>query len=46
MRLFIAEKPSVARAIAQTLGNVEKREGFLSAGQVLVTWCRGHLLTL
>ncbi|MCE5394504.1 MAG: DNA topoisomerase 3 [Acidithiobacillus sp.] len=46
MRLFIAEKPSVARAIAQTLGNAEKRDGFLAVGKAQVTWCRGHLLSL
>ncbi|MDE1462579.1 DNA topoisomerase III [Spartinivicinus poritis] len=45
-RLFIAEKPSLARAIAATLPSPQKKEqGFIkcSNGDV-VTWCIGHLL--
>ena len=29
MKLFIAEKPSLARAIADVLGGVQKRNGYL-----------------
>lgn len=46
MRLFIAEKPSLARAIGDTLpGTVKKSDGYLqlSSGDI-VTWCIGHLL--
>jgi len=45
-RLFIAEKPSLARAIAAALPSPQKKgEGFIkcSNGDV-VTWCIGHLL--
>jgi len=44
--LFIAEKPSLARAIAAALpGNTRNAEGHIrcSNGDV-VTWCLGHLL--
>ncbi|MDG6882607.1 DNA topoisomerase 3 [Phocoenobacter uteri] len=46
MRLFIAEKPSLARAIADVLPKPHKRDdGFIQCGQNdVVTWCIGHLL--
>nr|WP_300315047.1 DNA topoisomerase III [Halomonas sp.] len=45
MRLIIAEKPSLARAIAAALPTTAKRqEGYLVAGDTTVTWCLGHLL--
>ena len=44
MRLFIAEKPTVARAIAAELGVTSKGEGFILCGTDYVTWCYGHLL--
>ncbi|MBE2895145.1 DNA topoisomerase III [Spirabiliibacterium falconis] len=46
MRLFIAEKPSLARAIADVLPKPHKRgDGFIQCGtQDCVTWCVGHLL--
>jgi DNA topoisomerase-3 len=46
MRLYIAEKPSVAQAIANELGSRGKREGHFDCGDSLVTWCRGHMLEL
>lgn len=46
MRLFIAEKPSLGRAIAAGLGNAEKRNGYIECGQNVVTWCFGHLLEM
>ncbi|EIM63188.1 DNA topoisomerase III [Desulfobacter postgatei] len=46
MRLFIAEKPSLGRAIAAGLGDVEKRNGYIECGQNVVTWCFGHLLEM
>lgn len=45
MRLIIAEKPSLARAIADALpGRSAKRDGYIEAGDIRVTWCIGHLL--
>lgn len=46
MRLFIAEKPSLARAIAEVLPKPHQRgEGFIQCGKNdVVTWCIGHLL--
>lgn len=46
MRLFIAEKPSLARAIADVLPKPHQRgDGFIRCGeQDYVTWCVGHLL--
>ena len=45
MRLFIAEQPSVAKAIVAELGCVTRGDGFITCkdGSV-VTWCFGHLL--
>lgn len=45
MRLFIAEKPSLAKAIASNLGSGSAKDGYieLSSGDI-VTWCYGHLL--
>ncbi len=46
MRLYIAEKPSLGRAIAEVLPRPhEKGEGFIRAGNGdVVSWCIGHLL--
>ncbi|EOW8879057.1 DNA topoisomerase III [Escherichia coli] len=44
MRLFIAEKPSVAKAIAAELGTTGKGDGFIECGSDKVTWCFGHML--
>ena len=46
MRLFIAEKPSLARAIAVNLPGREKQSGagFLRVDDDVVTWCFGHIL--
>ncbi|NIC06668.1 DNA topoisomerase III [Billgrantia bachuensis] len=45
MRLIIAEKPSLARAIAEALpGGARREDGALHAGETVVTWCLGHLL--
>ncbi|WP_434360838.1 DNA topoisomerase III [Parasalinivibrio latis] len=45
-RLIIAEKPSLARAIAAVLPRPHKQQkGFIeTAGGDIVTWCIGHLL--
>lgn len=46
MRLVIAEKPSVARNIAEVLGATERKDGYLEGGGYLVSWCVGHLIEL
>ncbi len=46
MKVCIAEKPSVAREIAQILGANAKREGYLEGNGYRVTWTFGHLCTL
>lgn len=49
MRLFIAEKPSLAKAIFEGLGgdpDKEKKNGFFEHGSDVVTWCVGHMLEL
>ncbi|AZQ13285.1 DNA topoisomerase 3 [Shewanella khirikhana] len=43
-RLFIAEKPSVARAIAEVLGITGKGNGYIECGSDTITWCFGHML--
>lgn len=44
MRLFIAEKPSFAKAIAAELGVTGKGDGFIECGADKITWCFGHML--
>lgn len=45
MRLFIAEKPSVAKAIAEELGVVRRdASSIVCKDDNIVTWCFGHLL--
>ena len=46
MKLVIAEKPSVARDIANVLGATQKRNGYLEGNGYQVTWCIGHLVQL
>ena len=43
-RLFIAEKPSLGRAIAQGLGKCVMGDGCIYVGNDVVTWCFGHIL--
>ncbi len=46
MRLFIAEKPSLGRAIADVLPKPHRKgDGYIECGNgQVVTWCIGHLL--
>ncbi len=44
MRLFIAEKPSLGRAIAAELGVTKDNPNFQICGSDVVTWCFGHIL--
>lgn len=46
-KLFIAEKPSVAKEFAKTLGvSGNAGQGYLESGDYIVTWCVGHLVTM
>ena len=44
MRLFIAEKPNLGKAIARGLGGGRTEQGCIRCGDNIVTWCFGHLL--
>lgn len=46
MFLVIAEKPSVAMALAKVLGASHRKEGYIEGKDYLVSWCVGHLVTL
>ena len=43
-RLFIAEKPSVAKAIAAELSVKSRGNGYIDCGEDAITWCFGHML--
>ena len=43
-RLALAEKPSVAQAIAKVLGATKRCDGYLEGNGWLVSWCVGHLV--
>ena len=44
--MCIAEKPSVAKEIANILGATTRRNGYLEGNGYCVTWTFGHLCTL
>ena len=46
MIVCIAEKPSVARDIADVLGAKTKKDGYIEGNGYQVTWTFGHLCTL
>ncbi|ECL0389764.1 DNA topoisomerase III [Campylobacter coli] len=47
MKLFIAEKPELGKAIAEGLdGNYKSGEGYIQKGDNIVTWAFGHILEL
>ena len=47
MRLFIAEKPELAKAITTGLsGTVQREDRYFKVGDNLVTWAYGHILGL
>lgn len=46
MKVCIAEKPSVARDIAQVLGANSRHDGYYEGNGYRVTWTFGHLCTL
>ena len=45
-RLALAEKPSVAQAIAKVIGATKRCDGYLEGNGWLVSWCVGHLVEL
>ena len=46
MKLVIAEKPSVAQAIAAALGVKNKKDRYMEGSGYLISWCIGHLVQL
>lgn len=46
MKLIIAEKPSVAAAIAAALDVKTRKDGYIEGGDYLISWCIGHLVGL
>ncbi|MBL6446341.1 DNA topoisomerase 3 [Fulvivirga sp. 29W222] len=46
MKVCIAEKPSVAREIAQVIGANARKEGYFEGNGYQVTWTFGHFCTL
>lgn len=46
MKVVLAEKPSVARDLARTLGAKQRHEGWLEGEGWAVTWALGHLVEL
>ena len=46
MRVILAEKPSVAQAIASVVGAHQRKEGYLMGGGYAVAWAFGHLVGL
>ena len=46
MKVCIAEKPSVAREIAEVLGATQRKDGYIEGNGYQVTWTFGHLCTL
>ncbi len=45
-KLIIAEKPSVARNIADALGIRGRKDGYMEGEAYIITWVFGHLLQL
>jgi len=46
MIAILAEKPSVAEAIARIVGAPHKRQGYYEGDEYCVTWALGHLVSL
>ncbi|SHG77953.1 type IA DNA topoisomerase [Ornithinibacillus halophilus] len=46
MKLVLAEKPSVAKNIADALAIKGKKDGYFEGNQYIITWAFGHLLQL
>lgn len=46
IKVIIAEKPSLARNIAASIGKMRKQDGFFLGSEYIVTWAFGHLFSL
>ncbi|MGL4361850.1 MAG: DNA topoisomerase [Cellulosilyticaceae bacterium] len=46
MKVIIAEKPSVAKNIAEALGVKSRKDGYIEGNGYYITWAFGHLLEL
>ncbi|MBQ5883552.1 MAG: type IA DNA topoisomerase, partial [Clostridia bacterium] len=46
IKLIIAEKPSLARNIAESIGNMKKTGNYFQNTEYIVTWVFGHLFSL
>ncbi len=46
MVLIIAEKPSLGRNIAGSIGNMSSKSGYMEGNGYIVTWAFGHLFSL
>lgn len=46
MKLIIAEKPSVAFAIAKALNIKGSKDGYIENSNYVISWCVGHLVAL
>ena len=46
MILIVAEKPSVAKAIAPVVRATNKKKGCIEGESYVVSWCLGHLVGL
>ena len=46
IKLIIAEKPSLARNIASSIGKMRRADGYLIGDEYIVTWVFGHLFSL
>lgn len=42
MKLVIAEKPSVAMALAKVVGARERKDGYVEGKEYLISWCVGY----
>ena len=45
-KLIIAEKPSVAKNIADAVGAKRRANGYIEGDDYIITWAFGHLLLL
>ena len=46
MVVIIAEKPSLGRNIADAIGGMVKKNGYIEGKEYIVTWAFGHLFSL
>ncbi|WP_349764268.1 DNA topoisomerase [Fusobacterium sp. SYSU M8D902] len=46
MKLIIAEKPSLAKNIANALGVKERKDGYIENSEYIVSWAFGHIFEL